>query len=205
MFQNMSIMEFLQQGGYVLLLLSICSVVSFSVMLERFIVMVNLKSKTKKFIPPLIFKLKKHKYDEALAMCEENMSVVGNLFLSAIERKDKQKIVIEEAMQRNGAKLALYLEKRLSILATLGSISPFIGLFGTVVGIIKTFHSLSLTDAYSSNLVSNGIAEALINTAAGLFVAIPAVIAFNYFTHKIQLFLKELEIASSEAIELLTE
>jgi biopolymer transport protein ExbB/TolQ len=79
------------------------------------------------------------------------------------------------------------LESGLGILATLGSVSPFIGLFGTVVGIIKSFTALSLTDTSNYTHVMSGISEALIATAAGLFVAVPAVMFYNYFTKKLRL------------------
>jgi len=76
------------------------------------------------------------------------------------------------------------LERRLSILGTLGNNAPFIGLFGTVLGIIRAFHDLSLDVKGGASVVMTGISEALIATAAGLFVAIPAVIAYNYFQRR---------------------
>lgn len=77
-------------------------------------------------------------------------------------------------------------ENRLSWLATIGSNAPFVGLFGTVLGIIKAFHDLSKTGAQGSAVVSSGISEALVATAVGLFVAIPAVIAYNYFQREVR-------------------
>ncbi len=77
-------------------------------------------------------------------------------------------------------------ENRLSWLATIGSNAPFVGLFGTVLGIIKAFHDLSQQGTQGSSVVSAGISEALVATAVGLFVAIPAVIAYNYFQRKVR-------------------
>ena len=79
------------------------------------------------------------------------------------------------------------MEKGLGILATLGSISPFIGLFGTVVGIIKSFNALSVQDSSNYTMVMSGIADALIATAAGLLVAVPAVMFYNYFMKRLKL------------------
>ncbi|MDO5765472.1 MAG: MotA/TolQ/ExbB proton channel family protein [Elusimicrobiales bacterium] len=94
------------------------------------------------------------------------------------------------------------LQRRLTVLGTLGSITPFIGLFGTVIGVMHAFKDLATSAAANAgaSVVAAGIAEALINTAAGLFVAIPAVIAYNYFLSKTNYFAKELENAANEFI-----
>ena len=94
------------------------------------------------------------------------------------------------------------LQRRLTVLGTLGSITPFIGLFGTVIGVMHAFKDLagSTAAAGGASVVAAGIAEALINTAAGLFVAIPAVIAYNYFLSKTNYFAKELENIADEII-----
>lgn len=94
----------------------------------------------------------------------------------------------------NQAELRVLLEKRLGILATFGNNAPFIGLFGTVLGIINAFHSLSKEGSeFGVNAVMGGISEALVATAVGLFVAIPSVIAYNYFVRKIKMMLLEME------------
>lgn len=93
----------------------------------------------------------------------------------------------------NQAELRVLLEKRLGILATFGNNAPFIGLFGTVLGIIDAFHTLSQGSEFGVNAVMGGISEALVATATGLFVAIPSVIAYNYFVRKIKMMLLEIE------------
>ncbi|MCX6076502.1 MAG: MotA/TolQ/ExbB proton channel family protein [Campylobacterales bacterium] len=91
--------------------------------------------------------------------------------------------------------LRILLEKRLGILATFGNNAPFVGLFGTVLGIINAFHSLSKEGSeFGVNTVMGGISEALVATAVGLFVAIPSVIAYNYFVRKIKMILLEMEV-----------
>ncbi len=82
--------------------------------------------------------------------------------------------------------LKLSLEKRLGILATFGNNAPFIGLFGTVLGVIKAFHDLATSNQFGVSVVMEGISQALVATALGLFVAIPSVIAYNYFVRKIK-------------------
>lgn len=94
-------------------------------------------------------------------------------------------INVDRAMQVEDSQEAVKLEKHLSFLATVGSVSPYVGLFGTVWGIMMAFQSLSAAEQVTIAMVAPGIAEALIATAVGLFAAIPAVIAYNRYTHKV--------------------
>ena len=92
------------------------------------------------------------------------------------------------------------LEHRLISLATLGNISPFVGLFGTVIGVMRAFEAISRTGSGGLGTVSAGIAEALVATAAGLFVAIPAVTAYNYFVSRVKACATEMDGAASELL-----
>jgi len=93
------------------------------------------------------------------------------------------------------------LSKGLTPIATIGSISPFIGLFGTVIGVIRAFKDLSMYAGAGPSVVAMGIAEALVNTAAGLFVAIPAIVAYNYFAHKANEFSSEINWLTEQVID----
>jgi biopolymer transport protein ExbB/TolQ len=111
---------------------------------------------------------------------------------------DRTTLVAREAMQRSTAAEIERLEQRLTSLATLGNISPFVGLFGTVIGIMRAFEAISRTGSGGLASVSAGIAEALVATAAGLFVAIPAVTAYNYFVSRVKSHATEMDGAASE-------
>jgi len=95
-------------------------------------------------------------------------------------------ITVSQVMKRTNAAQVGKLERNLSFLATTGNAAPFIGLFGTVWGIMEAFHEIGLRGATSLAIVAPGISEALIATAAGLFAAIPAVIAYNYFLNRVR-------------------
>lgn len=105
-----------------------------------------------------------------------------------------------EAMQRATAGEIDRLERGLTSLATLGNISPFVGLFGTVIGVMRAFEAISQTGSGGIGTVSAGIAEALVATAAGLFVAIPAVSAYNHFVSRVKSMATEMDGAASELI-----
>jgi biopolymer transport protein ExbB len=106
-----------------------------------------------------------------------------------IERLMSYKFIEKNLDKYEPLELRLQLEKRLGILATFGNNAPFIGLFGTVLGVIKAFHHLGTSSEFGVRVVMTGISEALVATAMGLFVAIPAVIGYNYFVRKMRFLL----------------
>lgn len=123
------------------------------------------------------------------------MSVIS--FGIIVERVLAFGYIKNDLQNLSGAKIRILLEKRLGILATFGNNAPFIGLFGTVLGIINAFHTLSKGSEFGVNAVMGGISEALVATATGLFVAIPSVIAYNYFVRKIKMILLNIEAKAS--------
>jgi len=111
--------------------------------------------------------------------------------------------LVTSALRDSISETLIQLKGGLGILATIGSTAPFIGLFGTVVGIINAFRSIAATGSGGMSVVSGGIAEALVSTALGIFVAIPAVVAFNHFTGKIETFHVAMNRASSQLLNCL--
>lgn len=106
-----------------------------------------------------------------------------------VERFMAYKFIEKNLDKYEPLELRMQLEKRLGILATFGNNAPFIGLFGTVLGVIKAFHHLGTSSEFGVRVVMTGISEALVATAMGLFVAIPAVIGYNYFVRKMRFLL----------------
>ena len=98
-----------------------------------------------------------------------------------------------------------YLQARVPVLGTIGSMAPFVGLFGTVIGVIKAFRDIAVSSGGGPEVVSAGIAEALVSTAIGLLVAIPAVVGFNYCVHRVQKMADEMDLAVFEVIEKLSD
>lgn len=154
---------------------------------------------------------------EALRLCERGTGAhVGSVLaaglreLSPLASKnpglhagpalDRATAAAREAMQRATAGEIGRLERHLTALATLGNISPFVGLFGTVIGVMRAFEAISRTGSGGLGTVSAGIAEALVATAAGLFVAIPAVTAYNHFVSRVKDCATEMDGAGSELL-----
>ena len=108
--------------------------------------------------------------------------------------------LVQSTLRDSMSETLIQLKWGLGFLATIGSTAPFIGLFGTVVGIINAFRSIAATGSGGMSVVSGGIAEALVSTALGIFVAIPAVVAFNHFTGKVENSHVEMNRASSQLV-----
>jgi len=196
--------ELLRAGGPVLIFLLFLSVLSIAVILERYFVYRKKINVSRHLITYARAQLKNGSLQKILTACERDISrntPAANLLFKMLT-STKKGVQLRELSQSIIEWEVTKLQARLSILATLGSTTPFIGLFGTVIGVMRAFVDLSAASAAAAgpSVVAKGIAEALINTAAGLFVAVPAVIFYNYFTTKINFFEKELENIAEEII-----
>ena len=137
----------------------------------------------------------------ALDYCSQSNSPVARVMAQGIMHMGRTR---EELTQRVNTAIDMEqveMERNLSVLGTMSNIAPLLGLFGTVVGIINAFQGMALTGSGGIGAVSAGISEALIATAFGLFVAIPAVWAYNYFTTKVEGFTVEMDNSASELID----
>jgi biopolymer transport protein ExbB len=200
----------LMKGSFTIIILAICSIFALKVVIEKYIVFQGIKERyINGFSLRVRQSLKEGDLQKGLAVTEAEThkwlwfsiksplnSVFKYIFQHAQYEKDD---LVQGAYTRLDKELAK-LERGLVLLATLGAVSPFIGLFGTVVGIIRAFSALSVNEAASYTNVMAGIAEALVSTAAGILVAIPAVMFYNYFIKQIKLALPMLEESVQEAI-----
>ena len=191
-----NLLALLMKGGFTILVLLICSILSLKVVIEKFIQFNGIKTKYIEDLLEKVLNLLERNPKDAVYACKtykvnsfffKVTTPMSNVFKYVIENSQLPKEeLLESAFNKLDQEISK-LESGLGVLATLGSVSPFIGLFGTVVGIIKSFTALSLTDTSNYTHVMSGISEALIATAAGLFVAVPAVMFYNYFTKRLRL------------------
>jgi biopolymer transport protein ExbB len=205
MFSDLTFFQLLAKGGWTMIVLAGFSVLSVAVMLERGWVFHKSEKGKVDFINRLKKVLKTGNISEAIEMCEDSPTSLAYIVKAGLGSFHHGEEAMGESMEKAAMKETLHLERNLGIIGTTGSVTPFVGLFGTVLGIIRAFHDLSLSTGGGPAVVANGIAEALVATAAGLFVAVPAVIAFNYFTHRVNRMVTEMEATATEAIELLLE
>lgn len=205
-FSNMTnLRELLAAGGPILILLLLLSVYSISIILERFFKLRSTISLSRKLMAYCRHPLRSENYQKVEDACRKEVvknTPAAALILRLVQERNRPQAELEKIADSVIDWEVTKLQRRLTILGTLGSITPFIGLFGTVIGVMHAFKDLAANTATSAgaSVVAAGIAEALVNTAAGLFVAVPAVIAYNYYLSKTNYFAKELENIADEII-----
>lgn len=193
----------------VLLLMSAWSI---GVIMDRWIAFRAAQKQSLQFAPMVAGALREGKLDEAIRVAERNKKshlaqVVTAGLMEFRVHKASQKIAgdpiqaSQRALDRAAAITHAQLERGLSGLATIGSTAPFVGLLGTVIGIIDAFAEVQSHQTTGVSAVAGGISEALVTTALGLFVAIPAVMMFNYFAARIKAFDVEMDNSSSELVD----
>jgi biopolymer transport protein ExbB len=196
----------------VVVCLVIMSAWSIGVMIDRWIAYSAARKQSRFFAPAVAGALKDGKIDEAVRIAEDNkrshLAKVVTAGLQEFQAHQMSKEIpgdeIEasrRALERASAIVHAELKRGVSSLATIGSTAPFVGLFGTVLGIIHAFGAISASGTVGIAAVAGGISEALVTTAIGLFVAVPAVWVYNYFTGKIEAFDVEMDNSSSELID----
>lgn len=177
-------------SAWVLWLLLGLSVASLAVMFERGWVYFRHRYDEDHFVPQLEPLLKEGGWPQAVNLCKESRAFEPRVLLAGLQQVSRGNKAVQEAMEGERIRVGLLLEKRLSFLGTLGANAPFIGLFGTVLGIIHAFKDLALTEGGGGPAVMAGIAEALVATAVGLLVAIPAVVMYNLFHRRLHVVLE---------------
>jgi biopolymer transport protein ExbB/TolQ len=212
MFENM--------GGVawgVVILLAGMSIYSIAIAIERYYTFLQATKQSRKYAPDVARFLKQGKIKEAIDASRGvgvKHSHLAKVLVVGLQEwqyqqemgeadKDKDAAVdaAKRAIQRATAVNLADLKRGLSGLATIGSTAPFVGLFGTTFGIINAFHGMSVTGSGGLGAISAGIAEALITTAFGLFVAVPAVWFYNYFAGRVEGFNVEMDNSSSELLD----
>jgi biopolymer transport protein ExbB/biopolymer transport protein TolQ len=196
----------------VVILLFVMSAWSIGVMIDRYIAYQAARKQSRVFAPAVAGALKEGKIDEAISIAEQNKrSHLAKVVTAGLQEFSAHEVSREipgedieaskRALERAAAIVHAELKRGVSSLATIGSTAPFVGLFGTVLGIINAFHGISTQKSTGLGAVAGGISEALVTTAIGLFVAIPAVWVYNYFSGKIEAFDVEMDNSSSELID----
>jgi biopolymer transport protein ExbB len=204
MFAGKTIWEILQIGGFTMYILLFCSFLSVAVFLER-ILYYRKRSKTKRaeFMTRTARTLEKGDIEMMMEICKGTSTPFSNVVYSGLRLHGHPEKEISNAMEREITIETGKLEQYTSIVGTIGNTAVYIGLFGTVLGIIRAFHDIAAAGAGGMSIVIGGVAEALVCTATGLLVAIPAVIIFNYFTKKVEHFINDMELCASELTDLI--
>lgn len=198
-------MEIFANWNIILLAIIFCSIVSFTIFIERLIQLKKSEIDTNQFIIRMRNAIKMGNIIEAVQICENTGGTVANIVKAGLTKHNRGKEQIENSMEISGLIEVAKLEKNAKILSIIAHISPLIGLLGTVLGFIQAFSEMRLSGLVdiSATRLGEAMEYALITTAAGLVVAIPSVLAYNYIVSRIESFILEIQTTSSEIVDLL--
>ncbi len=187
------------------------SIWSLAVIIDRWLYFAAARKQSRDFAPRVAGALRENKLDEAIKVADRNkkshLAEVVTAGLQEFRNYGGGQVTVEQvesskrALERSEAIVHAKLKRGLGGLATIGSTAPFVGLFGTVAGILKAFQEIAVQKTPGIGAVATGISEALVTTAFGLLVAVPAVMCFNYFTNKVEAFDVEMDNSSSELVD----
>ncbi len=206
---KMSLWQVFLAGGPVMWPILLCSIFALTIIIDKFFHLHRIRIDTQEFLSSILEKMKRHETKEALQGCDNVRNPIANILKAGILKYDRSRAQIKEAIEDASLYEIPRLEKNLSALATIAHVSPLLGLLGTVTGMVRCFQTIQ-AKATSFHPVSpgdlaGGIWEALLTTVAGLIVAIPTFVAYNYLVNRINNFILEMEKASTELVNFLAE
>ncbi|MBF0503971.1 MAG: MotA/TolQ/ExbB proton channel family protein [Candidatus Omnitrophica bacterium] len=204
MFKGQNIFEIIAAGGFTMYILILCSIISIAVIIER-VLYYSRRSRLSRV--SLMEQIRKEcgrgQMLNAVGICKNIDTPSARVALAGLNLYGHDEKIISNAMEREITVETVKLERFTGIVGSIGGTAVYIGLLGTVIGIMRAFNDISRVGSGGMDVVTVGIAEALVCTAAGLLVAIPAVLCFNWFSRKIDTFIVDMELAASELVDLL--
>jgi biopolymer transport protein ExbB len=199
--------NFIVKGGPVMIPIILCSIFGLAIIIEKFYFLRRLKMDSSGFAQQIFKDLKANKPQKALLLCEQNMDFpLAAVFKIGIERRNLPSQRLEKVMEQAGNNQIQKLEKRLGALASVIGIEPLLGFLGTITGLIRAFMSWEQAGAnITVNVLALGIYEAMITTAAGLIVAIPFYLCYNYFISRIKYISLDLNNHGVQLLDVISE
>jgi len=206
---EMNAWSLIKSGGPIMVPIILCSIFALGIVIEKFFYFLTIKTNVPRLKRQIFDRIKSNRIKESIELCDRSNSPVAKILKSGILKFGAPREEIKESMEDISLFEIPKLESRLSALATIAHISPLLGLLGTVTGMTASFHTIQVRAA-SLNPVSpgdlaGGIGEALLTTVAGLMVAIPTFVAYNYFVHRTNHFVLEMERGATELVNFMCQ
>jgi biopolymer transport protein ExbB len=200
--------DLIQKGGPMMYLIILSSVLAFGVVIERIYHLSRARIDADKFMDDIMNVLKRNKIIEAIELCNSTPGPIAHIVKAGILKHDRSKHEIKEAIEEAGQLEVPRLEKHLPVLATVAHVAPLLGLLGTVTGMIKAFQVIqqkasSMVPVNPGDL-AGGIWEALLATLAGLSVAIPTYVAYNYLVSQVDNLVYDMERSATDLTNMLS-
>lgn len=200
-----NLLQVIVDGGALMLPIGICSFLLCIFVFERLVSLRRGRVIPRPFVRRFISQLREKEIDqdEALQLCEENGSPIANIFAAAVKKWGRPSVEVEQAVIDAGEREMHGLRRYLRMLNGISTVSPLLGLLGTVVGMIRAFNAIVVAGAMGRpELLASGISQALITTAAGLSVAIPALIAYLFFVSRVDRLVMQMDDFSQQVVNL---
>jgi biopolymer transport protein ExbB len=197
------VLEIVQSGGWLMVPILLCSVVAAAICVERLWTLQRSRIVPKNLLAQIWSAVKTEELDNAKLRELRSNSPLGQVLAAGVGNAKRGREVMKEAMEEAASQVSHDMERYLTSLGIIASISPLLGLLGTVVGMIKVFTALMLEGAGNANVLAGGISQALITTAAGLSVAIPALIFHRFFLRRIDELVVTMEQEAGKLVDIL--
>jgi biopolymer transport protein ExbB len=195
--------EIVKSGGYLMAPIIICAIIAMGIVLERFWTL-----RQKRVIPEDLTSqvwswVKNDQLDQKQIQTLYQGSPLGQILAAGLINRNRARAVLKDSIEDTGRHVVHELERYLETLGTVAAVTPLLGLLGTVIGMVKVFTAITTHGVGNPTVLAGGIAEALITTAAGLTVAIPALIAYRYYRTRVDKLVVDMEKEAIKLVEAL--
>ena len=202
----MNLLQIIFKGGILIVPIFLCSLIAVAVIIERYLFLRKVKINARSFMLQVKSLILKNKITDAVILCKKTTAPIAKITKAAVERYHRSREEIKEAIESAGKTEIYHLEKNLGVLGTIAAIAPLLGFLGTVTGMIRAFIQVqNLGGNVDASVLAGGIWEALVTTAAGLVVGIPALIFYNWLQSQVEYFVFEMEENSTALIDMLIQ
>jgi biopolymer transport protein ExbB len=197
------VIELIKQGGVDIIILILLSIIAVAIVIERLYFFSQQHGDSKALLASIGQRIKADDIPGAIKLCNQSKGILPRILEFGLQRGTKNRADITDALSIALMENLNLLERNLGVIGTIAVIAPFVGLFGTVLGIIHAFQDIALKGNSTPAVVAAGVGEALVTTAAGLFVAVISVVFFNYFKTRIKGYNQEMIVAANQLAEML--
>jgi biopolymer transport protein ExbB len=195
--------EMILAGRYMMIPITLASLLGMAVLIERIFVLRRGHIIVPEIAEAVMTLSASQDLSVAYAICERRPGPFANLVKAGLDHSDNDWTVIRDVLEETGRQEATRLSRRLGVLETVAAVSPLLGLLGTVLGMIRVFATISLAGLGNPETLSSGISEAMVTTAAGLIIGIPALVAYNWLNGRADRIIFDLEYYSSKVLDTL--
>lgn len=204
MFESKTMFEIIAMGGETMYVLIACGILSVAIILERSFRYWKYALDCDLFMNDIKAAMQKGAYEAAMSICRIKNTPATLVVWAGLEKASLSERIVQETMEREILKETVELERYTAVVGTIGKVAVYIGLFGTVLGIINAFHNISAMESGGFSIIIGGVSEALVCTATGLLIAVPSVVAHSLFMRRVDALVVDMQYCASMTMEYLS-